>query len=342
MLHILLLILKILLIVIASILGLVIFLTLLILLAPIRYKVNSKLDEDIYVVTKVRYLMVSVKVIFDKNEKLVDTIIRIFGIRIGRKNSDGKKSTKKPKNKKKNHDDEFFEDSNDADDLDAKKPGANNLATDNMDVCASYDSSVSSLMGDDAGIDADVNSNIMISEEKSDTEDGSFDIFEDEVDDPDSKKSLWGKIKAFFLGIINKIKSLIELKNKKFEEFNNKIQEYKKKLVRLRKFWNMKCTVKTRQYLGKYLKGLVKHICPRKIKGYLRYGLKEPYKTGQITGYLSLIPLTYQKKFSLYPDFHNKIIEGDFEIKGKIVLGYIARIVFKPYIWKTVIKARQI
>jgi hypothetical protein len=89
-------------------------------------------------------------------------------------------------------------------------------------------------------------------------------------------------------------------------------------------------------YLKKYLPGLVKHIGPRRIKGYVHYGFGDPAKTGQITGYVSLLPFVYQKNFSLQPDFYNKVIEADVDMRGHLMLGYILRIALKPYLWQTV------
>ena len=123
------------------------------------------------------------------------------------------------------------------------------------------------------------------------------------------------------------------------------MQEYHYNLIlfkEIKRFWNLKCTVKTRNYLKKYLVGLVKHIGPRKVKGYVRYGFGDPCKTGQITGYLSLLPFVYSKHFSLEPDFYEKIIDTELLIKGRIRLGYIVRIVLNINIWRTILVARKI
>jgi hypothetical protein len=130
--------------------------------------------------------------------------------------------------------------------------------------------------------------------------------------------------------------------DEKSNEINKKYKKLEKKLNRYKKLWNLKCTVKTRKYLKKYLPSLAKHIGPRRIKGYVHYGFGDPAKTGQITGYISLLPFVYQKGFSLRPDFYEKVIEADVNIKGYFMLGYILRIALKPYIWQTVKVARKV
>ena len=81
MLHIIWVIIKIILMILAIILGLILLLTLIVLFAPVRYKIAARFDDDINVVAKVRFLIVSVNIIFEKNEKKLDTFLRILGIK---------------------------------------------------------------------------------------------------------------------------------------------------------------------------------------------------------------------------------------------------------------------
>ena len=137
--------------------------------------------------------------------------------------------------------------------------------------------------------------------------------------------------------------AFMEFNPESFEQkIDSKIGKLKKNIDKFKRFWNLKCTVKTRKYLKKYLIGLIKHIGPRKVKGYIRYGFGDPCKTGQVTGYLSLLPFVYSKHFSLQPDFYEKIIDTELLIKGRIRLGYIIRIVLNINIWRTILVAKKI
>lgn len=125
------------------------------------------------------------------------------------------------------------------------------------------------------------------------------------------------------------------------KEKTDKLEQLKKMASRFGRFWSLECTKKTRTYLKKYIIKSAKHVSPRHIKGYLIYGFDDPAATGNVTGYLSLMPFCYQKDFSLAPDFYNKVIECKVKIKGHFFIGYFLRIIFNINIWRTVFAAKK-
>ncbi len=318
MLSVLLLILKILLWIILGLLGLVLVLLLLVLFAPITYCADVSLDEDISINAKIRYLVVSVLINFNKNDKNLDTVIKIFGIPLKKKE---KKPKKEKKSKQKNNKKEAaLEEKNKPEILESKEEA---------DVKAtSFDEKTEDEQSETTA-------------DTSQSEADKYDLWDDEDDilEPEEKK-LSGRAKKLAKGIADKTEKVKP--EKIISDIDEKKSKIEKKLKRFKKFWDMKCTVRTRQYLKKYLVGLFKHIAPRKVKGRLRYGFGDPAKTGEITGYISLLPFVYQKGFSLEPDFYEKIIEGHVYLKGRIILGYIARIILKKYIWQTIKMAKKI
>lgn len=343
MLHVLWVILKIILIILAVVLGLVLLIVLLVLFAPIRYKVAADIGDDIAVTAKVRFLIVSVNVIFEKNEKKLDTFLRIVGIKIslGDKSGEGhkKKESKPKKEKKKNKSDE-------------------SMGTSDISDTSEKDKSLEEAESIEKSESIEKTKAIEQSEtvESDDSEDNlsEYDLWTDEDTLNEDEKKLSGRIKRLLKKSKKTVKDLDgkseeEIKEtlyqkleKKVNQLKDKKEELEKKVNRFKKFWDMKCTVRTREYLGKYLISILKHIAPKKIKGHMRYGFDEPCTTGQVTGYLSLLPFVYQKGFSLEPDFREKVIEGNVVLKGRIILGYIARIVLKRYIWQTIKMARKI
>ncbi|MBE5932468.1 MAG: DUF2953 domain-containing protein [Lachnospiraceae bacterium] len=354
MLHVLLMILKIILWIILAILGLVLLLIFIVLFLPIKYKIDVKYHGKALVNAKISFLIATVRILFDQEAKKFDYGIRLAGIKL---NLGKEKKPKKPKKSKKiatsetNDDIEIIEDvidkqtSNDLpDDIDLEHK--NNISDDKIsEPQLQVDAYV---VGQN---DATVDSSEKISEDDEFEyyEIDEFDLFDDDIDKdvPKEHKSLFGRIKAFFVGLKNKI---VNIKNK-VENFSldnieakidAKVTKLKKTINRFKHFWNMKCTVKTRNYLKKYLVGLIKHIGPRSVKGYVRYGFGDPCKTGQVTGYLSLLPFVYSKHFSLEPDFYNKVIDTELIIKGRFRLGYIIRIVLNINIWRTILVARKI
>ena len=151
---------------------------------------------------------------------------------------------------------------------------------------------------------------------------------------------MWEKLKKIWIFIRNHTPGKVA--ERVADKIEKKTAAAKKKLRRLQKFWNLSCTVKTREYLKKYIPRTLKHILPRKVKGYVHYGMDEPYKTGQVTGYLSLLPFVYQKGLSMQPDFEQKVLELDVKLKGRIRLGYLLRIVLNINIWRTLKVAKKV
>ena len=313
MLQVLLLILKILLWIILGLIGLVLLLLLLVLFAPIKYSADANMDENITVKAKIKYLIVSVLVNYNKNEKNVDTVIKIFGITLKKKDKPDKKKPKKIKKTKTRKVKESKKEETSASNIKNEEPEKS---------------------------EEDIINDTSVEEPESSTAD-SYDLWDDEDDIlEDDEKKLSGRAKKLAQGMADSAKKLNP--DKIVSDVEEKKAKLDKKIQRFKKFWNMNCTVRTRAYLKKYIVGLLKHIAPKKIKGRLRYGFGDPAKTGQITGYMSLLPFVYQKDFSLEPDFYEKVIEGKIYLKGRIVLGYVVRIVLKKYIWQTIKMAKKI
>ena len=57
---------------------------------------------------------------------------------------------------------------------------------------------------------------------------------------------------------------------------------------------------------------------PKKINGKVRFGLEDPYVTGQILAVLSVLYPFYAESLEIYPEFEQKVLEGNINIKGKI------------------------
>lgn len=309
MLQVLLLILKILLWIILGLLGLILVLLLLVLFAPIRYYANAEMGDNITVKAKIKYLVVSVLVYFDKNNKKTDTVIKIFGITLKKKDKTLKEG--KPKKIK------------------------DNKIEENKSETVEAETQIKSETIEQSEAQQDTETQIELAKEDK------YDLWDDEDDILDEEdKKLSGRAKKLAKGIADKAEKADP--KKIISDIETKKSKIDKKIQRFKKFWDIKCTVRTREYLKKYLVGLFRHIAPRKIKGRLRYGLGDPAKTGQVTGYMSLLPFVYQKDFSLEPDFYEKIVEGNIYLKGRIILGYVIRIVLKKYIWQTIKMAKKI
>ncbi|MBO5390123.1 MAG: DUF2953 domain-containing protein [Lachnospiraceae bacterium] len=362
MLHAILTILKILLWVILALLGIVLLLILLVLFSPIRYKFDVKYHDNAVIHGKVSFLIASARFFFEQETKTLDYSVRLAGIKLNLGKEKKPKKVKKAKKANK----QAVENVNTVLVDDIGEINTDIAVNDNAGISKGQISHVndSNENLDEIKIEATndlINGNSIETDILTDTytdneeeyDDFShmeqFDLFDDDIDKdvPKEQQSFIGRLKAFVIGLKDKFNSF----KAKLENFNpesieqkidSKLGKLKKNIVKFKRFWNLKCTVKTRKYLKKYLIGLVKHIGPRKVKGYIRYGFGDPCKTGQVTGYLSLLPFVYSKHFSLQPDFYEKIIDAEILMKGHIRLGYIIRIVLNINIWRTILVAKKI
>lgn len=363
MLHVLLLILKIIGWILLGIVGLLLLLVLLILFCPIRYQadVSYQGGKTLQAKAKVRYLILSIRVLYDQSREKdkLEQEIRLLWFRIGRKKAEEAE-----------HDvehlaDEEFDDAWDDIDVDEdeirKTPeqSRKNIektpekSTDESDKMIKAGDNVTKiptipLPETDTTEETAEKESVERSEEAPEHE--IFDLDEpDDLPKEEKKRSgrfkilcrkVWEKIKKIWIFVINHTPGKVA--ERMSDKIEKKTATAKKKIRRLQKFWNLSCTVKTREYLKKYIPRTLKHILPRKVKGYVHYGMDEPYKTGQVTGYLSLLPFVYQKGLSMQPDFEQKVLELDVKLKGRIQLGYLLRIVLNRNIWRTLKVAKKV
>lgn len=67
-----------------------------------------------------------------------------------------------------------------------------------------------------------------------------------------------------------------------------------------------------------YLKRLLKHSMPRRLRGWIRFGTGDPALTGELTGMLYLILPVRASEFSVEPDFTEKLFETELDAAGHI------------------------
>ena len=348
-------ILKVILWIILILLGLVLLLLLLILLCPIHYKADVKYAGKAKVGAKIRYMIFSVKILFNQETKQLDTVVRVFGIRF------------KGGGKHKNHTQDITEEEVQKQ-VEEHGTSYDEFADAGMDVEDAMSETVAEDTPEETPAETPQTAEIAeiptiaLPEETDITygepEEQEISIDSSELLDtlPEIDEEREAKVN-FVAGIIAKISDLIEKIAGKLTAFSGwlwdkadeasdkldegltkadqKLVKTERRIDRFIKFWELECTEKTKVYLIKYIKGAIRHIAPRKAKGYAHYGFDEPYKTGTVTGYLSVLPCMYQKKLILAPDFYEKVMDVDVSVKGHIVLGYLVRIIFNINLWKT-------
>ncbi len=124
--------------------------------------------------------------------------------------------------------------------------------------------------------------------------------------------------KAEKQSVFEKIKCKIQ---KIRETISNIIKKIKKLLHQKEEVQRILNKPETKQALAfawDKLKHLLKHVLPRKIKGYVAYGADNPATTGQVLGILGVLYARTGRLLTIRPNFEEKQLECDVEIKGRI------------------------
>ena len=137
-------------------------------------------------------------------------------------------------------------------------------------------------------------------------------------------------------GIFAKIKAKIQ--NIK-ETISNLVSKIKKLLHQKDEVLRILGKPETKKAIGfafGKLGRLLKHILPRKIKGYVVYGADNPATTGQVLGIVSVIYARTGQILEIRPNFMEKQLECDVLIKGRIQVFTLLLIAVKVILNKGV------
>lgn len=314
MLHILLLILKIIGIIILVILGLIVVLLAMILLSPIRYKFDGNYYEELKANIYIKWFVGFIKVhIIYQDSKFIYNVKAFWGTVIS--NDDIKLSWLGRLIKK------YFDKGLDV--------------VQNIDE-AINEQEISKPVNKDNIINTDKNIDSFINENKVNEKNKLLDDNKKQVEsDIEDVKEKHNK-----LNILDRLKIFVDNIKKIFisiKKVMNSVKTLKEKVTIIIEFIKLDTTKSAWDVLKKYIIDILKHIRPRKIKGFVRFGFDDPATTGQVLGLISLgIPI-YKDNITIRPDFENKILQGDISGRGRIRLGYLVIIIIKILLDKNVL-----
>lgn len=332
MLHIVLLVLKILLITLLILLGVALVLVLLILFAPISYKLYAEKHDDFICKLKASWLgfVFCLKATYDEQGFIYR--IKSFGGTLisnvdGKQEKDSEKAEKKKSGKQKEKTDQ--ESSVNKDTVketetkalaeDVKETGTNTLTE------GAEETGTNTLKQADEAVDDEMETGRSFAD--------------DESEFKQKTKSILVKVGKLLDKLVFAVKAKIEQLVSRVTFLKSKVELYKR-------FLKASTTKKAWQVVRKYLIKLLRHINPKKIRGSLTYGTGDPASTGMQLGYISVALPLYYKKIDITPDFSRKILDGDLLIKGRIrvynILYYACRIYFNKYVKKTIERYKKI
>lgn len=137
-----------------------------------------------------------------------------------------------------------------------------------------------------------------------------------------------------------KVKKKKEPFAKKIKLFINNVSEKAKKVQEIKEkvldFIQTESHKKAFQKLLKELFRLLKKIKPKKLKANVEYGFEDPYKTGSILAYLSMLYPFYGDNINIKPNFEQAIVKGDVYIKGRIRIAYMINMGIRSILDKNV------
>ncbi len=77
---------------------------------------------------------------------------------------------------------------------------------------------------------------------------------------------------------------------------------------------------------------LLRHILPKRIRGYLLFGTGQPDQTGYVLGMISIIRgMRGYDKFHIEADFERQIVEGKIQCKGRLRLATVGILALQIY-----------
>lgn len=131
------------------------------------------------------------------------------------------------------------------------------------------------------------------------------------------------KVKRKKQGIIERFRLFLEKQIEKVKRllrwFQNKQEAYQK----LRAFLEDEGNQEAFRLLFRKFKKILRHILPRRLQGFLRFGFDDPYMTGKVLTYISPFYSIYGDKIAVEPVFDRNVFEGNLHVKGKIRLAVL-------------------
>ncbi len=325
-------ILKVIGIILLVILGLILLILALVLFTPISYRLSANHnEEDTSAKAKIGFLIVRGIVEYNKAAGL-DYAVKLLCFKI----YPGKEKPDEVEEYEEGDVLDMYEDSDDA----------STSTTDKVEEVAEQSSNEDELIPDFSSEDepkqakqiettVQTETDVLGSEPENEPE-NELENEPEEIQEIEKEKvPLSDKIDEGLDKLDNKLTELDKKKNDLITKYDHVMQFLDREYVR-----------RTITRALKVLKRLFGTIKPKKSKGYLRMGLSSSADTGMMLGKMSTLYPLYGKWLTVEPDFYNKVIEGDIDIKGRIYIFRfvfpVLRILISRDFWKTYKLAKKI
>lgn len=148
-----------------------------------------------------------------------------------------------------------------------------------------------------------------------------YDLNEDELEEPKMSifariKKFFLKVREFFLSIRNRLRNLLDNIRKLWQ----KAQDLGGKWDKIKAFLKEDDNKKALSKSFVTIKRILKHVRPTRLKLEVEFGTGDPCTTGQALGVLAVFYSLYGKSARIIPNFEEEILKGNIDCAGRIRL----------------------
>lgn len=138
--------------------------------------------------------------------------------------------------------------------------------------------------------------------------------------------------KNWFKKILEKIRTILQTVREKCRAIRKTIEALWKKADTIVAFLKDETNKAAFRTSWTTLVQILKHLGPTKIRGYLAFGMEDPATTGYILAVLGIFYGKYGKSFSIRPNFEEKQLESEIKAKGRIRMSRLLYLALK--LWR--------
>ncbi len=287
-----------------------------ILLVPVRYRIEaSVLEKKPDVSLRVTWLLhlLSVSAEYHPDAGPFAVKIRFLGMELG-KEKKGKKGRKKGEQEEKKDDSAVWETEHEAEKQETEESEAwwteeqerEEFRTDEAEDAERIEDSETAEVPDDA--------------DESGASAWEWADAEKHTGSQDTGSAKKGK--SFGITFVwKRLQSLVRSVREFFGKLKKGAVNLAEKKEKLTAFMQDEENQKLLHLLWRQAGGVFRHIRPRKLRLYLRFGFEDPYWTGKVLGYASMFYAYYHKNVELVPEFEQEVLEGNLYAKGRVRAG---------------------
>lgn len=139
----------------------------------------------------------------------------------------------------------------------------------------------------------------------------------------ESKRKKRGWVNKLFARLKKKVLKAFRKLKFFFRRICDTLKTFKDKKDEIHALISDKKNQKTAKLLFRQGKKLLRHVLPRKGKGNITFGFDDPYLTGQVLTYASVVYPFCHKHLNLYPVFDQAVFTGEGRFRGRIRMGTV-------------------